>query len=66
MFPAYSVSLICAVCAARFLDGSRTLFENLGTTVQANAIFARPFAKNPHHVPQFLIDIWRLEIGVSH
>jgi hypothetical protein len=66
MFPAYSVSLICAVCAARFLDGSWTLFENLEAMVQANATSARASAKSPHRVRQFLIDIWRLEIVVSH
>jgi hypothetical protein len=31
MFLAYSVRMMRAACIARFLDGSRTLFENLGT-----------------------------------
>ena len=48
---------------ARFLDGSRTLFENLGTRIKKGIILARPRNFSPDEA-QFLIDTWRLEIAV--
>jgi hypothetical protein len=34
MFFSHSANMVCAACVARFPDGSRTLFENLGPTGQ--------------------------------